>query len=67
MDEKAIYQAGLDNGRKKGIEQGIKKGISKGKEEIVKKLIEKKMSIEDIAEITGLSIERIEQLKLEIS
>lgn len=57
MDEKAIYQAGLDNGKEEGETKAIK--------EMTKKLLKKGMKIETIAEITGLTIEEIEKLKEE--
>ena len=57
MDEKAIYQAGLDNGKEEGETKAIK--------EMTKKLLKKGMKIETLAEITGLTIEEIEKLKEE--
>ena len=61
MDEKAIYQAGLDNGK----EEGEKLGREKTMKEVAKKLLKQNMKIENIAEITGLTIEEIEKLKAE--
>ena len=52
MDEKAIYQAGLNNGKTEAMQ------------EVAKKLLKQNVEIKKIAEITGLTIERIEQLKL---
>ncbi|MDR1543937.1 MAG: Rpn family recombination-promoting nuclease/putative transposase [Prevotellaceae bacterium] len=69
--EKGI-EKGMKKGIKKGMEEGMKKGIKKGMEkgkaeqniEIAKKMLKKELfSFEDIAEITGLSIEEIETLK----
>ena len=58
---------GIKEGRKEGIkegrEEGIKEGIEQDRIEIAKKMIKKKMKIEDICEITGLTIEEIEELK----
>ena len=52
---------------KEGIEQGLKKGIETGKRkeklEMAKKLLKRKLVIEDIADITGLPIDEIEKLK----
>ena len=56
MDEKAIYQAGLDNGKEEGRAEGKKIGRAK-------KILKQNMKIENIAEITGLTIEEIEKLK----
>ena len=44
-----------------GREEGIKKGIEKGKLEIAKKLL-KEMTIKEVAEITGLKEEQINNL-----
>ena len=52
--------------KEEGKEEGIKKGIGMGKEEIAKKSLQKGLSPEVIAEITGLSVEEIKTLKLEI-
>lgn len=49
-DEKAIYS--------KGLKDGVKNNLK----EMVKKMLEKKLSKEIITEITGLSIEEIEEL-----
>ena len=58
---------GMEKGMKKGMEKGMKDGLEKGKEEskkeIAKKLLDMKMDIQQIAEITELSIEEIEKLK----
>ena len=62
MDEKAIYQAGLDNGKEEGRAEGEKIGHTKAIKEMAKKLLKQDMKIETIAEITGLTIEEIEAL-----
>ena len=53
--------------RKDGFEEGIEQGIAKGKEEGIlttaKNMINKKMDINLISELTGLSISEIEKLK----
>jgi predicted transposase/invertase (TIGR01784 family) len=54
MDQKAIHNHGYD----KGIEVGIKQG----KIETAKKMRVKKMTIEEIVELTGLTKEEIEKL-----
>ena len=58
LDEKAIYAKGLDDGIKTGLEEGIKSG----KKEIAKKMLQKCIPLEEIAEITGLTKETIEKL-----
>ena len=57
MDQRAIMLAGYDKGLKAGIEQERK--------EIVKKLIELKVPIEQIIEATGLTKEEIEKIKMQ--
>ena len=63
MDNEAAkynsHQKGLEEGEKKGI----KKGLKEGKIEIAKNMLKKGYKIEDIVEISGLSIEEIETLK----
>ena len=51
------------NIRYSGYIDGMAEGEAKGKAEIAKNLLKKKMSIQDIAEVTGLSPEEIENLK----
>ena len=59
-----------EKGIEKGIEQGIEKGIEKGREEgkkystliIAKAMKDKGMDANTIMELTGLSIEEIENL-----
>ena len=55
------YQTGLENGK----EEGIKEGIEEGTISIAKKMLKKNISINDISEITGLSINEIEKRKQE--
>ena len=50
MDEKATYRL------------GEKRGIAKEKQEIAKKMLKRKINIEEIMEITGLTKEEIESL-----
>ena len=63
MDEKAIYQAGLDNGKEEGEKLGRKKGRVETMKEVARKLLKQNMNIENVAEITGLTIEEIEKLR----
>ena len=66
MDQKAIEDAGYDKGFEAGEQQGIQEGIQQGKEEqkieMAKKMLEKKMSIKDIMELTGLTEDEIKKL-----
>ena len=57
---------GFEDGKAAGFEDGEKSGIIKGtnntKIEIAKNMLKKNMSLEDISEITGLSIENIQNI-----
>ena len=58
MDEKAIYEAGID----KGIKQGIEQGIEQRDTEIVKNMLSANMPIEQISKLTGIDIEKIKSI-----
>ena len=62
MDEKAIYEKGLEVGIEKGIEKGIMEGSQKEKIEIAKKMLKLKIDKETIAEATGLTEQEIEKI-----
>ena len=59
--EEGISQ-GISQGYTSGINDGISKGKNKKSIEIAKNMLKKNMSIEDISDITGLSIEEINKL-----
>ena len=46
-------------GIEKGIEKGIGEGIGKGKLDIAKNMVEKGFSMDEIVEITGLTVDEI--------
>ncbi|MCB6993767.1 hypothetical protein LI177_09770, partial [bacterium 210820-DFI.6.37] len=56
-------KSGIEEGKKAGIEEGRKSGIEEGQKIIAQNLLLKEFGIEEIAEITGLSIEQINQLQ----
>ena len=62
MDRKSEIRTAKEIGVKEGLKEGIKEGINKEKREIAKRMLQKGMPLESIAEITGLSKEIIEQL-----
>ena len=68
--EKGI-QVGIQQGIEQGIEQGIQKGISEGAEqtkiETARNLLKYGDPIEKISVITGLSLEKVQQLQEEIN
>ena len=59
--EEGISQ-GISQGYTSGINDGISKGVSKEKVNIAKNMLNKNISIEDISDITGLSIEEIKKI-----
>lgn len=65
MKEQALKE-GLEEGIAKGIEQGIEIGVNKGKKEnsydIARKMKQKGLSVDMIAECTGMSKSEIEKL-----
>lgn len=58
-------EKGIAEGMEKGRAEGMEKGLEKGKMETAKKALEKGLEINLIAEITGLAIEIIQNLKEE--
>ncbi|MDM5248816.1 PD-(D/E)XK nuclease family transposase [Lysinibacillus sp. G4S2] len=75
LDEEARYIDGINKGReqgktegiKEGLEQGIEQGIEQGRKqeqiEIVKKLLKRHQTVEEIMDLLGLSREEIEKIK----
>ena len=61
-DKKAQIDYAKQEGIKEGIEKGMKQEREKRDTEIVKKMLKKKISMEDIIEITVLSKEEIEKI-----
>lgn len=57
---------GMEKGIEKGIEKGMKKGIQEGEKQEKAKVVErcylKKMSTEDIAEISELTVQEVEKI-----
>ncbi len=67
--KKEGWQNGWEDGRKEGWEDGRKEGWEDGEHyksvEIAKKLkLSSSMSIEDIAQLTGLNIEEVEDIEI---
>ena len=64
--KKVGYSEGLSDGISQGISQGIAQGISQGEHqkaiETAKKFLEMGISIEQVAQGTGLSIDEIQKL-----
>ena len=66
--EKGMKQ-GMEKGMKQGMEKGMKQGMKQGLEqrslEIARKMLAKGMDAASVMEITGLSVEQMQQLKAE--
>ena len=60
-------EEGMEKGLEKGLEKGIEKGLVKGREEglelTARNALAKGISVRTVQEITGLSIEKIKELK----
>ena len=61
-DKKKIQNSLLSEAKEEGIEQGYTSGINDGIKQTAKNMLKRNMSIEDISEITDLSIEEIKKL-----
>ena len=59
LEEKSALHCAREEGKKEGKEEGKEQGRKEKQIEIAKKLKKQKMSIKQIAEITGLSEEEI--------
>ena len=57
------YEEGLVHGFDQGKESGFEEGTKKEKIEIAKSMLDKKLDLETISELTGLTIEEINNLK----
>lgn len=66
-DEMAIRDSGIKEGYKKGLEDGEKKGEEKGfiegKINIAKNMLKANIDKKNISELTGLTIEQIENIQ----
>ncbi len=56
-------QKGMEKGIEKGIEKGLEKGMEKAKLDVAKRMLAKGYDADTIHELTGLPLEKIEQLK----
>lgn len=55
-------EEGREEGRKEGREEGLKEGLKEGRADVARNLLSIGMTLEDIAKVTGLEIQDIEQL-----
>ena len=52
----------LEDAREEGLNQGISEGIELNIKQTIKSLLNKKMSIDDISDVTGKTIEEIKNI-----
>lgn len=64
---KTLYDPEVEKrGIERGIEKGIEKGVKKEKLESAKRMFTKGLSVRDIVELTGLTVQEIEILRQEL-
>ena len=56
----------LENAERKGLQKGLQQGLEKGKKETAKNLLDKGLDIEFVSEVTGLRINEIKMLQIQI-
>ena len=56
------FEEGLNEGLAKGLTQGLTQGLTKGTENVAVKMLNKGKSLEEIQEMTDISIERIKEI-----
>ena len=61
--EHGKYDLGKEEGRLEGIAEGIEKGMMKEKIEIATNMLKNNYSMDEIATITGFSLDKIEEIK----
>ena len=56
------YTEGHSSGYTEGHSSGYSEGIHENSKDIAKKMLDKKMNIKDISDVTGMSIDEIKKL-----
>ena len=59
---KHIVEEAVEKGVQQGVEQGVKQGVQQGYKDVARKMLKKGMDIKDIAELTGLPIEILQEI-----
>jgi predicted transposase/invertase (TIGR01784 family) len=62
-DEVSRLKGAKAEGIQQGIQQGMQQGMLQGKMDVARRMLVKGVSIEDIADITGLSVEEVCKLQ----
>lgn len=58
-----IEQKGIQIGLEQGIEQGIEQGLEQGIERVARNLLQMGMSLDQVRQATGLTVEQVQQLQ----
>ena len=61
--EEKLRNTEIEHALEKGTKKGLKQGINQGIQEVAKNMLKNNMEIDDIAKMTGLTIQEIEKLK----
>ena len=56
-------QRGMQTGRAEGLQAGLQTGIQKGRQQVILNMLQKRLDISLISEVTGLSEEEIKKLQ----
>ena len=62
-ENKCILEDAIEDAKENGYSSGYDSGKSDGVSNIAKNMLKKNMSIEDISDVTGLTIDEINNLK----
>ena len=65
--EEDAYERGLEQGLEQGLEKGLEQGLVKNTVDIIKSMLSKKISYQDISDISGKSLEEIKEIEKMIS
>lgn len=66
MRESVIYQSILNEGREEGLEEGLEQAARKIAA-IAANMLSKGVSVESVAEFTGLTLEQVQQIQTQQS
>ncbi|MBQ9318645.1 MAG: hypothetical protein IJR82_03350 [Bacilli bacterium] len=61
-----MYEKDKKESIKKAIELAVSATAKDGKKEMARNMLKKNMSIEDISDVTGLTMEEVKKLKKEL-
>jgi len=65
-DEEARWEDAFEDGKEEGRQEGQQEGELKGRREVARRLLLKTQSAEMVADVTGLSLEEVKALALEL-